>query len=568
VNHPAQYAQTEQHARNVRKHRTGPSAVRLGSLPEDSEQDLRFVQDRLALLGKVTFFISSMFLVATTTGDLVRGVHRMAALGRACHVLGTLIALGMWLALRRKQNLQPNSLQTIDVLATLGICLSFVGMAHYSVQPYGFYTGLLSVTHVSITRAMVVPSVPARTLLLGLMSFGGFVVSRAVLPLSLEMGHLPWSRPRTILEAILWSTAGSVVATVASKVIYGLHVKAREARQLGQYALEEKIGEGGMGEIYRARHAMLRRPTAIKLLSGHGSEAQLKRFEKEVQLTARLTHPNTISIYDYGRTPDGVFYYAMELLDGMTLEQLVERHGPQPPGRVIHLLLQVCGALREAHRVGLIHRDIKPANIHLCHRGDIPDFVKVLDFGLVREIGTQTDVTLSAVDAVVGTPLFLSPEAILTPNDIDARADIYGLGGVAYYLATGTTPFSGQSMVEICGHHLHTQVEAPSRRRPLPKDLERLILACLAKAPAERPQTAQALAQALEQCEDARSWREADAEAWWGCVAKMARAAPGAQAASGELARRNICCVDLEGRLGSPATHAGTSWVLNADRGD
>jgi serine/threonine-protein kinase len=396
---------------------------------------------------------------------------------------------------------------------------------------------------------MSVPSVPRRTLLLAVACFAAFIVSRATLPLPPELVAVAGSRGRGLLEAALWATAGSVVSTVASTVIYGLQEKAREARQLGQYSLEEKIGEGGMGEVYRAHHAMLRRPTAIKLLGGDGSEGELRRFEKEVQLTARLTHPNTISVYDYGRTPDGVFYYAMELLDGLTLEQLVERDGPQPPGRVIHILRQVCGALTEAHGIGLIHRDIKPANIHLCRRGDVPDFVKVLDFGLVREIRRDGSVTQSNVNVVVGTPLYLSPEAILTPDCMDARADIYGLGCVAYFLLTGSPPFSGQSAVELCAHHLHTPPEPPSSLQPVPDDLERVILSCLAKDPSARPESARALSAELMRCRDAERWSEADALAWW-TGAPTTRAEP---PESGEQTRRIVCCGDLERRLAQRA---------------
>jgi eukaryotic-like serine/threonine-protein kinase len=549
VTQPVQLADTEWQPKQA-PGRSRPSSVRLGSLPAHSEQDVRFVQDRIALFGKITFLISTMFLISTITGDLLFGVGRVEPIGRIAHVAGTLIALALWRVLRGRRDFSPRTLHGVDVAGTLGICVAFVFMGHHSLQPYGFYTGMLSVTHVSITRAMVVPSIPGRTLLLAVLSFAGFAVSRTLLPMSIQLPQFAGSGNRGILEAVLWATAGSAVATVASKVIYGLQEKAREARQLGQYALEQRIGQGGMGEIYRARHAMLRRPTAVKIMSAQGSEAQLRRFEREVQLTARLTHPNTISIYDYGRTPGGLFYYAMELLDGLTLEQLIERHGPLPAGRVIHLLLQVCGALKEAHGVGLIHRDIKPANIYLCQRGEIPDFVKVLDFGLVRELNGDRNVSLSSADAVVGTPLYLSPEAILKPSQIDARADIYGLGGVAYFLATGTTPFTGQNMVEICGHHLHTEPEPPSRRRPLAGDLERVILSCLAKDPAARPQTAAALIGALEACVDARSWSQRDAEAWW--LAATTGVEPPAEpepSLSGEHACMLVCRVDLEHRL-------------------
>jgi serine/threonine-protein kinase len=523
--------------------------VRLGSVPVDSREELRFLQDRLALFGKTTFLIATFLLIATSTSDLVSSVQRYSPLSRAWHVLGILLAFTLWRVSASSKNHAPRTLHLLDLVLTPGICCSFAVLGHYALQPYGFFTGLLAITHVSVTRAMVVPSAPLTTLLLGAVSFAGLVVSRLTMPWPPELALVAGTRGRGVLEAVLWSTAGVSVASVASKVIYGLHEKALEVRKLGQYSLETKIGEGGMGEVYRARHAMLRRPTAVKLLSGDGSEAQLRRFEKEVQLTARLTHPNTISIYDYGRTPDGVFYYAMELLDGLTLEELVERHGPQPPGRVIHLLLQVCGALKEAHRAGLIHRDIKPANIFLTRRGEIPDFVKVLDFGLVRELKSDQNLTRSNIDTVVGTPLFLSPEAVATPDRVDARADLYGLGCVAYFLVTGSAPFAGKNLIELCAHHLHTAPPPPSSRLPVPEDLERVILACLAKDRAARPESAEALARLLADCRDAGSWSDAAAEAWWANAPPARAEAGGSLPASGEQTRRTVCCVDIEERL-------------------
>jgi len=500
------------------------------------------------MFAKVTFLISSMFLVVPTIADFLAKPELDHLVARVSHVTGTVLALAVWRVARGEKLLSPLVLQRLDAVGTLGICWAFAAMGHHSVPPYGVFTALLAVTHVSISRAMIVPSIPNRTVWLAASSFAALVLSSAIVPLPLELVQSGVTRGRVLLTVVLWSTAGVAVATVASRVIYGLQEIAREARQLGQYALEEKIGEGGMGEVYRARHAMLRRPTAVKLLSGDGSEAQLRRFEKEVQLTARLTHPNTISIYDYGRTPNGVFYYAMELLEGVTLEELVHRDGPQPAGRVIHLLRQVCGALKEAHGIGLIHRDIKPANIYLCRRGDVPDFVKVLDFGLVREIKSAGDVTRSNVDAVVGTPLYMSPEAILTPDRIDARADIYGLGGVAYHLITGSPPFEGQSLVELCAHHLHSTPLPPSQRRSVPHDLERVILSCLAKDPGDRPQSAEALSQSLQVCRDAATWTEADAAAWWAERIATSRTKPKEKAPAAEVPQRTICC-DFERRL-------------------
>jgi hypothetical protein len=533
-------------------HASRPSGfvVRLGSLPASSEQDLRLIQDRLSLFAVSAFVITAMFLVAMTALDVVLadGQGFLSRTGLVCHVLATLVAFTAWRVARSRKPYSPAALTWLDAAGTVGVCLAFAAMGHFLRQPFGFYTALLAILHVNVGRAALVPSVALRTLYICAASFGGLVASRAMLPLPTDLAHASALRLRWVLEAALWSTAGSGVAALASHVIYGLHEKALEARRLGQYELERKIGQGGMGEIYRARHAMLRRPTAIKLVSGARSEERLRRFEKEVQLTARLTHPNTISIYDYGRTPDGTFYYAMELLDGLTVEQLVERHGPQPAARVIHLLQQACGALTEAHGIGLIHRDIKPANLYLCRRGGVQDVVKVLDFGLVRDLDEGRDAAGSTTDTVVGTPLYLSPEAILAPDQVDGRADLYGLGGVAYFLLTGASPFGGQSLVEICSHHLHTPPEPPSLRRPVPADLDALVLRCLAKDPSQRFDSAAALLEALQTCADAGGWGAADAERWWADSEVPVPSEPTA-AASGEQPRLTVCAVDLKRRL-------------------
>jgi len=236
-----------------------------------------------------------------------------------------------------------------------------------------------------------------------------------------------------------------------------------------------------------------------------------------VKLTARLTHPNTVAIYDYGQTRDGLFYYAMEYLDGLSLEELVKRFGPQPPGRVIHILLQAAGALAEAHALGLIHRDIKPANVLFCERGGIPDTVKLVDFGLVKSLEPEGGPALTHANAITGTPLYLAPEAITDPSGVDHRADFYGLGGVAYYLLTGRPPFEGQSVLEICGHHLHTPPTPPSAllSTPVPPDLEALVLKCLEKQPATRPGRSEELADALAECSKQSPWNVAEARAFW-----------------------------------------------------
>jgi serine/threonine protein kinase len=290
-------------------------------------------------------------------------------------------------------------------------------------------------------------------------------------------------------------------------------------KTLGQYQLDEKIGAGGMGVVYRGRHALLRRPTAIKLLDVEKTTPEtIRRFEREVQITSQLNHPNTVAIYDYGHTPEGVFYYAMEYLEGINLEQLVRLHGPQCEGRVIYILRQVCGSLSEAHQVGLIHRDVKPANIILTQRGGVPDFAKLLDFGLVKAVGTEAEAGLTASGAVTGTPLYLSPEAIQRPRELDLRGDLYAVGAVAYFLLTGTPVFEARTVVDLLMHHINTPPQPPSQRlgKFISPDLEHLVLRCLAKRPDDRPATARELVDDLARCSTCGDWTEAEAAAWWG----------------------------------------------------
>jgi serine/threonine protein kinase len=340
----------------------------------------------------------------------------------------------------------------------------------------------------------------------------------------------PWTGALLLLHGSLWlATRGSplprrwllrldvsnhlAVGVVAAN---GLRREVRDARRLGQYTLLERLGEGGMGVVYRAQHALLRRPTAVKLLLQSRRSDSIQRFEREVQLMAELTHPNTVAVYDYGRTGDGVFYYAMEYLEGIDLEGLVAVGGPQPPARVVHLLRQICGSLEEAHRRGLIHRDIKPANLLLCSGRSEPDTVKVLDFGLVKE-SAKVEPQLTADNTILGTPLYMAPEAFLSPETVTARSDLYSLGAVAYLLLTGSAVFSGSSAIEVCAKHVHAEPDSPSARlgRELPPDLEALVLSCLSKTPEERPESALALREALSACRLEETWGATDAAAWW-----------------------------------------------------
>ncbi len=291
---------------------------------------------------------------------------------------------------------------------------------------------------------------------------------------------------------------------------------ALATRRLGQYVLVQEIGRGSTGMVYRARHAFLRRPVAVKILSPElTNEASVARFEHEVQMTSQLAHPNTVAIYDYGRTPEGLFYYAMEYLRGITLHRLVREHGRQPPARIVHILRQVCGSIAEAHSIGLIHRDVKPANIILTRRGNLCDVVKVLDFGLVKAVNLAS--TGLAPNAVVGTPHFMSPEAIRDPENIDGRTDIYSIGAVGYWLLTGKTLFDSENVdilldLAAVEEPLHPSVVLKGSRST---DLQEIIMRCLAKNPDERPRSAEELEQALAECVVPDTWTAGQAEEWW-----------------------------------------------------
>lgn len=320
------------------------------------------------------------------------------------------------------------------------------------------------------------------------------------------------------LFVLLSAASGAMLVSMlrADRLAEQARLATIELKRLGQYTLEEKLGEGGMGVVYRAKHAMLHRPTAVKFLdAAKTNEKTIARFEREVQLTSQLNHPNTIAIYDYGRTPEGVFYYAMEYLDGINLENLVDWHGLQPEGRVIHILKQVCGSLAEAHSIGLIHRDIKPANILLNYRGGLFDFVKLLDFGLVKT--TEHTALATHGGGVVGTPLYMYPEACRSPESVDARSDLYAVGAVGYFLLTGTPLFEGESVLDILRAQADTLPEAITLRtkQAVSPELESLLMQCLAKDPAHRPRSAQDIVESLSQLPISDSWTELDAREWW-----------------------------------------------------
>jgi serine/threonine protein kinase len=322
-----------------------------------------------------------------------------------------------------------------------------------------------------------------------------------------------------VLLSLLMLSAGAIFGftVLVERLQAAARKSALAARRLGQYVLVQEIGRGANGMVYRARHSLLRRPVAIKLLSPDLTDAaNTARFEREVQMTSQLTHPNTVAIYDYGRTPEGLFYYAMEYLGGIDLDQLVRQFGAQPEGRVIYILRQVCGSLSEAHRTGLIHRDVKPANIILTRRGGVCDLVKVLDFGLVKTARPGAR-EASGRDAVVGTPHFMSPEAVERPESVEIRSDLYSLGAVGYWLLTGKTLFEHETVEGLLDQQVKDTPPHPSERlrKPVSTDLADLLLGCLAKRPEERPASAEDLDQALAACASAGTWTALDAEKWW-----------------------------------------------------
>ena len=321
---------------------------------------------------------------------------------------------------------------------------------------------------------------------------------------------------RFLLQMGIWLALAAGIALIGSHRLETLRQAAYAARQLGQYRLKQRLGQGGMGEVYLAEHQLLRRPCAIKIIRPEraGNEEDLIRFEREVQATATLSHPNTVQIYDYGRADDGTFYYVMEFLPGLTLEQLVERHGPLPPARTIHFLRQVCDSLREAHAIGLIHRDVKPANIMVCQRGEVFDVAKLLDFGLAQRVGRRTsDVTQDGM--LTGTPAYMSPEQVAGADELDARSDLYCVGALGFFLLTGQAPFAGRSLAgTLAAQRYETPTPLSQLRADVPRDLEAVLMRCLAKLPAERFADAGILLDALAAC-DVTAWSSEDARRWW-----------------------------------------------------
>jgi len=367
---------------------------------------------------------------------------------------------------------------------------------------------------------MLAPGGPKRVLAAGL-------IAASMDPLGVWVAHLRGQvTPSPMQTFVLFypNYVCAVLAVAPSRILLRLGSHVRAARALGNYELVEQLGEGGMGEVWLARHRLLARSAAVKLIrpemlnDDKGEQAAtLGRFEREAQATAALTSPHTIRLFDFGVTSDGTFYYVMELLSGRDLESLVRNFGPLPPGRVIHLIRQICSSLAEAHALGLIHRDIKPANIYLCRVGLEYDFAKVLDFGLVKRESQHGQTTVNGEAVVAGTPGYMAPEVIVGQTDIDRRVDVYALGCLAYFLLTGERVFCGSNQMSMLIQHVQAQPMPPSHRSELeiPPEVDELVMACLRREPSERPANAGALLEMANTCKTHDVWDQTKAKKWW-----------------------------------------------------
>jgi serine/threonine-protein kinase len=512
-------------------------ALVAGSVPQLQSEITTLLHRRIRFTSLLACAFSGIFLLKdllfTWAGNerAFQDADDWALLG--LHLLVVAVTAITGIITWRRPRLPLPTLRGLE-LALLGVAILFFGYLHYTWLIFNGDFQCKADCHDGDILLMAGDSCTLRWVIL-LIAYGvlipntwrrGVVVvtGLALCPLLLTLGvgvaqHLLPRFVDALMEMGLWIGTAAAVAIYGSHKISELRQQAFEARRLGQYRLKRRLGSGGMGEVYLAEHVLLKRPCAVKVIRPEqaGDWKTLARFEREVQATALLTHGNTVEVFDYGRAEDGTFYYAMEYLPGLNLQELVARFGPLPPGRVIHLLRQVCAALREAHGLGMVHRDLKPSNLIVCERGGVADVIKLLDFGLVRATKlTGKDDKLTLEGAVAGTPSFLSPEQARGGDNVDARSDLYSLGAVAYFLLTGRPPFQGGSPLDTILAHL-SEAPAPltSHRAEVPTDVQAVVLRCLEKAPARRFADAASLDHALAACGCAGQWTETQAVVWW-----------------------------------------------------
>jgi len=488
----------------------------------------------MALLYALAFFLAGVFPALLFPEDRSRFLGNLVQWVPAA--AGILVALVV-AAVIRSPRLPPR--MAMNVGLAFEVVSSYAIAAAEFADPRGLEThrGMLGLSWVAVWVVLftvVVPTPPRRALLAAVAStMSVAVVVAIVIASGVTAFRLSFAQFFFGLVFPYFIVVG--MAYVGARVVYQLGTEIKRARELGSYRLEEKLGQGGMGEVWRARHRMLARPAAIKLIrpsfagdphAGVSDEA-VRRFEREAQVIARLRSPHTVELFDFGVTPEGA-YYVMELLEGLDADSLVQRFGPIPPERVIYLLRQVCHSLSEAHACGLVHRDVKPANLYLCRYGEEFDFVKVLDFGIVGAIRDPTlaGPTLTLETSIHGTPAFIAPEQAVG-GEVDGRADLYAAGCVAYWLLTGQLVFTAPTPMGLLMKHAQSPPEPPSARTdlPIPAALENLVLCCLAKDPAKRPQSARGLSQLLAELDGANAWTQERAREWWEAH-DPARAAP------------------------------------------
>jgi serine/threonine-protein kinase len=502
--------------------------TRLVTIPRNPEESRDLLQQRLKLTSRAIFLLAVAFWVIQNAVALPRPDFELSDAfreGNTLYLAGIAMMGVLWFGTARGP-LVGTHLLILDAMSLpLTVSVLSVGMmlapeVRIDVRTAPHLAAALVALAAMMFRAAMIPS-PLRWT---------FAVSTAMaLPILVIaiFANAPGEPLLRVSFVMIWMVLGIIISGVISHAIYGLRAAARHALRIGHYRLRRRIGGGGMGEVYIAEHALLKRPTAIKLiLPDRVTPAYVARFEREAQLTAKLCHPNTVTVYDYGRTSDGLLYIAMEYLLGIDLEQVISNWGPQPPGRVVTLLAQVCGSLAEAHGIGLIHRDIKPGNLMLVHRVGQGELLKVLDFGLATS--TRDDgIDISHAQTLVGTPLYVAPESI-RGEKVDGRSDLYSLGAVGYFLLTGRPPFDRNTLEEVCEGHLNDPVVPPSvlRGEPLPADLEQLVMSCLAKKPDERPPSALAMRTRLLACK-APKWTRDDISSFWASAADVV--AEGAQ---------------------------------------
>lgn len=518
--------------RSLRAPFSGPTTTggRASGLPPDL---LREASRRLGILALVTVGLAIIDLVLGQT--LFPRLHVAWPFWLTLVVVGVaVLSLGVFWYTRRSRS-RPESFIALGLAYEVAIAASLGFVNHLLAPPETLTVGpvLSRISFIILIFPAFIPSTPRATFVTAMLAASMDPLAMAVVSttrhLSVPAGHFLWMHITNYLSV--------GVAVVMSHIITRLGRQVRDARDLGSYRLGELLGRGGMGEVYVAHHRMLARPAAIKLirpekLEFDGDDQALRvvqRFKREAEAAASLRSPHTIELYDFGETDDGTLYFVMELLDGIDLDSFVERFGPMPPGRAVHVLAQACDSLAEAHIHGLIHRDVKPANVHLCRMGLRHDFVKVLDFGIVksqRRLTTGPSIA-TAGDRMIGTPAFMPPE-MAVGGIVDGRADIYGLGCLGYWLLTGQLVFDGATSYDVVAQHVNAVPVPPSVRsgRPIPVALDEVILECLAKDPERRPSDGMELARRLAACTPLEPWSEEDAHNWWQAHLPWSRPAP------------------------------------------